>query len=280
MEPKINYTIVGLFVIILLSAFILGIVWLSSGVTTKQYNTYQINMNESVDGLTQSAPIEYNGVVVGNVKSISLNPTNPRQVIVLLNIQQGTLITTNTVATLLTQGLTRISYIGLRSTNGSLVPLQAQPGEPYPVIPTSPSLYVRIDNAVTEFTHNFNQLSANLNAFLNDENRRAFSQTLLNLDQVTATMADNTKELDASLKAANEILHNTAVASQQFSPLIKSSQNTMRTLNGETLPLANQVLNTLQSASNNLLEVSRTVKQNPSILLRGKTPAPPGPGEK
>src|SRR3989338_5372216 len=107
MEPKINYTIVGLFVIILLSVLIFGIIWLSSGVSTKKYTIYQVNMNESVDGLTPEAPVEYNGVVVGDVENITLNKRNPQQVILLLHIEENTPVTENTVATLMVQGLTR-----------------------------------------------------------------------------------------------------------------------------------------------------------------------------
>ena len=280
MEPKINYTLVGLFVIGLFSAMIMIGLWLTAGLSAKTYKVYQVNMNESVAGLNVDSPVQYNGVNVGKVKSMQLNPRNPEQVILLLNIQQDTPITTSTTATLMSQGLTGIAYIGLRGGKTSYVkPLTTEPGEPYPIIKTSPSLFTRLDTAVTELTDNLNNITGDLHAVLDANNRAAFKQTLSNLDTLTTNLAANSKQLNASLTSVNVFLKNTAKASQQFPGLIQNGQATMQTLNGQTLPAVNQILSTLNEASNNLLTLSNHIKDNPSLLLRGEAPPPPGPGE-
>lgn len=280
MESKVNYTVVGIFVIALISAFIVGIVWLSAGLSTKKYNIYRVYMNESVDGLNVGATVQFNGVQIGTIKDISLNPHNPQQVELLLNIEQGTPITQSTTATLMVQGLTGVSYIGLRTTNNNTALLQAKPGEDYPVIPTAPSLYLRLDTAVTKFSKNFDQLSNQLNAVFDEQNTQAIKQSLQNITQLSSTMETNSKELSITLQSANEVLENTVKASKKFPNLIQNSETTFQTLNNETLPMARQVLDNLQGTTSNLLDASRTIKQNPAVLIRGKTPNTPGPGEK
>ncbi|MDP2786291.1 MAG: MCE family protein, partial [Sulfurimicrobium sp.] len=62
METKVNYTIVGLFVILLFAALVAGILWLSGGAQyRKTYDTYLAYMNESVSGLNLNAPVKYRG---------------------------------------------------------------------------------------------------------------------------------------------------------------------------------------------------------------------------
>src|SRR5690348_12771960 len=100
MESKVSYTIVGAFVIILTSALILAIIWLSSGLSLETFTTYQLYMQESVSGLTQDSRVEFNGVEVGQVKSITLNQKNPQLVEVLLEVKSSTPVSAGTVATL------------------------------------------------------------------------------------------------------------------------------------------------------------------------------------
>lgn len=135
MEAKTNYTIVGVVVLILLVGLITTMLWLSIGFNQKKYTTYTVYMHEAASGLTQDAPVKYNGVQVGYVKEIRLNQNDPRQVEILLDIEEGTPVTTSTFATLNSQGITGVSYIGLSASTSNLTPITKMPGEPYPVIP-------------------------------------------------------------------------------------------------------------------------------------------------
>jgi len=280
MEPKVNYTIVGIFVISLITAIIVTALWLSVGISNKTYKIYRVYMNESVAGLSVDSPVQYNGVTVGHITDISLNDQNPQQVKLLLAIESDTPITENTTATLMSQGLTGIAYVGLRSSSADLKPLELLPGEDYPVIKTSPSLMVRLDTAVSELTGNLSQISSELHAILDTQNQQALSQTLQNIDQLTRTLANNSKDLSNTLKLVNQFMANSTKASQQFPELLKNGQRTLNILNEQTLPNINSLINNLSSTSSNLLMTSKAIKQNPSILLRGEAPPPPGPGER
>src|SRR3990167_1857409 len=113
METNVSYTIVGAFVITLLTAMVLAIIWLSSGFSFDQYTTYLVYMQESVSGVSVDSQVEFNGVNVGTVKSISLNHKNPQLVELLLNIKKDTPVTRGTVATLNSRGFTGIAYLAL-----------------------------------------------------------------------------------------------------------------------------------------------------------------------
>ncbi len=272
MEPRVNYTVVGLFVIVLAATIIFTVIWLSSGLTGKSYTIYKVYMNESVTGLSVNAPVKYNGVDVGFVKDMKLNHDNPQQVELLLNIEEKTPITKSTTAILTTQGLTGVAYIDLQVRGTDTTPLEAPPGHKYPVIKSAPSLFFRLDKALSDLMANFNSLSYSLNEVLDKENRLAFKHILANVDKLTYDLSGDTKQLDTILK-------NTATASKKFPGLIQNGQNVTQGLSRQTIPKMNQILNGVENITNNLSDTSRSVKENPSILLRGQEPRPPGPGE-
>jgi phospholipid/cholesterol/gamma-HCH transport system substrate-binding protein len=272
METNVNYTIVGAFVIALTACIILSIIWLSSGLSTDRFTTYQIYMTESVSGLSLDSPVEYNGVNVGAVKSIELNQKNPQLVELLLAIKTATPITQGTSATLNVKGLTGIAYVALQDKGTNTTPLVALQGQDYPVIKTSPSFFLRLDAAVTKLTDSLHQVSTSIRTLLDQENLRSIKETLLNIRQITETLAGNSKQISS-------ILHNTAEASKQLMPMMRSGNNAMQVFSTQTLPSANSAVADFSAIGNNLSSVSKELKQNPSVLIRGTTPRPLGPGE-
>ncbi len=272
METNVKYTIVGSFVIILLAAFVLGIIWLSSGFSFEKFKTYAIYMQESVSGLSIDSPVEYNGVSVGAVSSIELDNRNPHVVIILIKIKSDTPISKGTIATLNTRGITGITFVALKDKSTDLAPIRVLPGQKYPIIKTGPSLFTRLDTALSSLSSNLEQVSKSIQSLLNPENQQSIKEILSNLSRVTTTLVTNSRKFSI-------LVENTSKASQQFSPLIRSSTNTMRTLETQTLPATYRMLNNLDNVSRTLTEISAEIKQNPSVLIRGSANKPLGPGE-
>ncbi|OGT56629.1 MAG: hypothetical protein A3F14_06675 [Gammaproteobacteria bacterium RIFCSPHIGHO2_12_FULL_43_28] len=273
METNVNYSIVGAFVIVLTAAIVVAIIWLSAGLSFEGYTTYKIYMEESVSGLSTDSPVEYNGVNVGTVDSIDIEEKNPRLVVLLLRIKSSTPITKGTVAMLSTRGITGVSFIALKEECKNLAPLIVEPGEKYPVIKTIPSIYVRIDTAMTQFIANFQKISDSFGSLLDKENLQAIKASLANLEEVTGILATNNAKLNAIIK-------NWETASKRFSPLLQSGQNTMNAIEMQTLPAMQQLLRSLDSVSRTLNEVALEIKDNPSVLMRGvDRSALRGPGE-
>lgn len=273
MDTNVNYTLVGAFVISLIAAIIIAIIWLSSGLSVIPYSTYMMYSQESVSGLSVDAPVEFNGVHVGSVESIELNTANLHLVKVLLKIKSSTPITKGTVATVTSRGITGVAFIALKDLGNDTNPLVAQPGEAYPVIQTAPSLFMRLDIALRRVSKNLQTVADSIHSLLDKENLQSIKNTLNHLDQFTATLADNSQKI-------NTLLLNTTRASQQLNPLLQYSTASMKTLNDQTLPVTYKLLANLNDMTRTLKEVTIDLKQNPSILLRGTAPATLGPGEK
>lgn len=273
MDTKVNYAMVGTFVITLVAAIVLSIIWLSSGLNVEDFKTYQVNMQEAVSGLSIDATVEFNGVSVGAVKSIKIQKNDPRSVELLLNVRKDTPITYGTVATLATRGLTGITYIALKDKGEDLRPLKRAKGEENPIIKTGPSLLLQINKAVQKLANSLGQVSTTFKSLFDDQNLLAIKETLVNMREITANLAANNKKLDA-------ILENTSIASQRLPALIQSSQQTLQTFESQTLPQTNRIIANLDTIADNLTGLSSELRDNPSILIRGKQPRALGPGER
>lgn len=272
METNVNYTIVGLFVIVLVIAFTLAVIWLSSGFRLTPNSVYLIYMSESVAGLNIDSPVEFNGVNVGSVKTIDIDHNNPQRVRILISILPRTPISYGTVATLNTRGVTGMTYVALKDNGKDLRPLVAAEGQHYAVIKTAPSLFMRLDTALSKLSTNLTSITSTFQKVFDEQTQTAFKQTVANLQEVTGELAANNKKL-------SNIIRNTSDASNRLNPLISSSVNSMHTIETQTLPATYKILQNLNVMSRNLADVSLQLKENPSILVRGAAPGKLGPGE-
>ncbi len=285
MNTKAHYTIVGLMVVILGAAIIAAVVWLSVGWDRPVYNTFLVYMDQSVSGLNIEAPVRYNGVTVGYVKAMDLNPKNAQEVVVTLQIKEGAPITTSTIATLTSQGITGIAYIDLsaKTPNAPLLKTRAYP--PYPVIPAEPSLMVQLSSLVKDASVQFHGVSESVQTVLDAQNAANIKQILVNLSSLTQSLAANQAQLNSIIQSSAQTMQNTAVASQQFPELIKNLNQSAISLN-QAAGLARagmipavSLLNHLDAISGNVEVFSEELKDNPAILVRGKAEGPLGPGE-
>ncbi|AAU28114.1 TPA: MlaD family protein [Legionella pneumophila] len=307
MESKTNYTIVGLIVLILTAGLLSAGLWLSVGFNQKEYTSYTVYLKESVSGLSVESPVKFNGVQVGYVKEIKLNKNDPRQVELLLNIEKSTPITTSTSATLITQGITGVTYVGLSAGSSELTPLRKMPGEPYPVIPSKPSLLNQLDAVLKEVAENVGAVSEKAQLIFNEENADNVRKSLANLERITEIIADKGQTIDSSLNNLDVFVANMANASKQFPQLIKdlktgiskfksladnmsaagkdvsktmiAGKNTIDQISQQAIPPAVILLRRLNAISANLEKVSNEMRQNPSVIIRGTKAPKLGPGE-
>src|SRR4030043_1521706 len=165
MEAKVNYTIVGVFVLLLGGALLGVAFWLSAGGQfQRDQQRYPAYFDESVAGLNRNAPVRYRGVEVGRVVEIALAPDQSGRVQVLMKINRDTPIKQDTIAKLKMQGLTGLASLELSGGSALAPPLTKGKDQEYPVIPTQHSFLKQLDTAVSGLMSNLTETSENINA--------------------------------------------------------------------------------------------------------------------
>ena len=312
METKVNYTLVGAFVLALGSALIAGILWLASGGGfQKKYDPYLALVGESVAGLNLNAPVKYRGVDVGKVRDIRLDPKNPEQVRLIFAIERGTPIKEDTVAVLKTQGLTGIAYVELDGGSLASPVLLAVAPEEYPVIRTKPSLSARLENVLTTVLAKLDSTSDNVNKLFSAENLAALKSTLADLSTIAGTLAARKDSIDTGIAGASRTFQSSARLSAQLEaqlgPMIervgrsadavqkmgdevaKASESAGKSANSvggdikqftaNALPELQRLMGELSVLASSLRRLVDETERNPRGFLFGRKPVPGGPGE-
>jgi phospholipid/cholesterol/gamma-HCH transport system substrate-binding protein len=250
-----------------------GLAWYL--VAAGRYATYQLRTEDSVSGLIADAPVEFHGVEVGRVKRVEL--IDAHSVSILLSVKRDAPVTMATVATitargLATRGFTGYVYVSLEDTGSDLRPIATLPGEPYPLVRSAPSRSINLDTAISQVNENVQVMTDLLQTLLDEKTIASLKQSADSLQQLTRTLAANDKRLAS-------IVANSEQASQQFKPLLKSSNDTVRTLQTQVLPEAYKTLANLNRLSGSLNGAAAKINRDPSVLVRGAAAPPLGPGE-
>ena len=309
MEDKVNYTIVGAFVLALGAALIAAVLWLSAGIAgKKQYGTYQSIVRESVSGLSLDAPVKYLGVNVGKVSEIAIDPTNSSQVRLRFRIETGTPIKEDTEAILKTQGLTGIAFVELTGGTAGAKALVPATHDDIPTITSKLSLSTRLENVLTTVLASVDRMSTNLNSVFDADNRSALKQTLADASALMHDLAAQKGNLSAGIADAALVARNTAQASIQFGKAIdrislaadsvdklgktatSASESAGRSVDhaargiqqvaADSGPALTQLLDELNQLAVSLQRLSEQTERNPNSLLLGAPKIKPGPGEK
>ncbi|MDX2346855.1 MAG: MlaD family protein [Legionella sp.] len=287
MEAKTNYTLVGFTVLMLGAGLLSASLWLSVGFDNKTYKTYLTFLNESVSGLAEDAPIKYNGVRVGLIKSIQLNHENPEQVILVLKIEEDVPITESTETSLVFQGITGTTYLGLTATTPSLVPLKKTKNAPYPIIPSKPSFFAQLES-------NVNTLTTDLKRFFNKENSDNIEKILQNFEALSTVFTENNQNINKTLEELPKLAKNLRIsakkfdimaddvstAGKQFTDTMKVGKNSIHQISQQTLPPITLLMRRLNDIAANLEKVTAEMRQNPAVIVRGSAPPKLGPGER
>ncbi len=314
MNPKVNYTFVGLFVLLFGAAFIAWVFWLAVGTNKTSYTTYVAYMYQSVSGLNNKASVKYRGVEVGKVSLIKLDRENPERVKLLLKIEEDVPIKEDSIAVLATQGITGLGYIELSGGSKDAALLRAQDEHSFPEIKTGPSLFVRLDTALTDLFTEFKTISKGINgvsqavkSLLSYKNQQSISRSLNNFEQLSGTLNMHINKLGSHINLAEEFLDNTATMSKELPGIVKNAadsvkevQKILTTVSKTATSLDAAVIGTQQevsrSATNSLMQMSQLFEElqrttqglnrilqdferNPNMFIFGRQSEKAGPGE-
>ena len=107
METKANYSLIGLFTLAVIAGVFGFIYWFQNTGGTGERAYYQIVFDGSVSGLRTGASVLFNGIRVGEVTGLKLNPDKPQQVIAAVSVDKAVAIRSDTQIGLEFQGLDR-----------------------------------------------------------------------------------------------------------------------------------------------------------------------------
>jgi phospholipid/cholesterol/gamma-HCH transport system substrate-binding protein len=196
MERKANYVLIGLFTFAVVAGAFGFVFWIHHTAGKKQSVLYRVIFDTSVSGLRRGAPVLFNGIRVGEVTSLSLQPDDPANVAAIISVDKAVKIRPDTKAGVEFQGLTGIAAVALTGGSPGEPPLQGSATKP-PTISASPA-------STQDVTQGAREVLKRIEDFI-EENRPAFRSTLKSIDTFSATLARNSARIDNILAGVENI---------------------------------------------------------------------------
>ena len=216
MYSKINYTIVGLFVILFSAALFWFGFWLAKYSGNEKYNFYKIYFTESVSGLNKDSSVKYKGVEIGRVVKISLDPKDIGKVEVLVKIKANVPIKKDMYAHLELVGITGLETIVIEGGSNNSPLLKPKKKGEIPIIPSKPSWALETKQSVKSIAQEMRKTLQQLQKLLNDKNIQNFSAILENTKDATKRLTLLESNISANMATIKDAIKNFNTAAQTF----------------------------------------------------------------
>lgn len=176
------------------------VIWISQSGIRSDVVVYDMFFKGSVTGLQKGSAVRYRGVPVGTVKEIKIDPENVEQIRVMIQVESDVPIKEDAFGTLETIGITGITYVQINGGSQGSPPLR-QRGKHNPEIPTRPSRFEEVFNAVPAVLHQATALISDLRAIFTEDSRKSITKTFANLQNITDSLVKDGKTgLSESIK--------------------------------------------------------------------------------
>jgi phospholipid/cholesterol/gamma-HCH transport system substrate-binding protein len=187
METRANYVVTGLFTLACIVGAFGFVYWFHNTGNTADRVTYRVLFDGSVSGLRTGAAVLFNGLRVGEVAKLRLDPQMPSRVVAFIAVDRSVPVRADTKVGLEFQGLTGLASLSLTGgsdtspevtgSTGEMLTLKADPAATADVTQAARDVLRRIDSMVAD-------------------NETALHSSLHNIETVTATLAKNSERLD------------------------------------------------------------------------------------
>jgi phospholipid/cholesterol/gamma-HCH transport system substrate-binding protein len=254
METRAHYVAVGAFVLAVIIAGFVAVVSLGRVEFAQDLKRYYIFFRGSVSGLSRGSLVQYNGISVGRVLDIRVDPDDLEKIEVTVEIDTKVVkIKTDARAFVDTNLLSGVATIQIRGGTREASDLVAEAGHKYPVIAAGSSVFQRVSETGPQLLERLMVAVDNLNDLLNEQNRKAVSESLQNVRAITEAFVEPSKEV-------GELVANANAAVREMTTLLDHIDQSYANKGG-LKDEASQALNDFDRLAKGLIDTNRQLQQ-------------------
>ncbi len=258
MEPRAHHVLIGVFTLVVAVAAVLFSLWLAKAGQDAETRDYDIVFLEGVRGLSRGSAVQYNGLRVGEVRQLRLDPHDLQRVRAQVSIQASIPIHEDTQARLALAGITGQSVIELSGGTPNS-PLLEATGDGLPMIVASPSPLAQLMAGGEELMTQISKLLENANTFLSSENSKSLSASLQKLEALMGQLSTASEGVPSLVKELSQ-------ASQQATTLLSSTQGLVDRQGTQAM---NAIQKSMEDFSRATQSLNKLLEQNSAAIGRG-----------
>ncbi|WP_295419231.1 MlaD family protein [Sulfurovum sp.] len=265
MYSKVNYTIVGIFVLAFGAGLVWFAFWLAKYGIHREFDIYKLNMTESVAGLSKDSVVKLHGVDIGRVSEIRIDPKNIEHIEIFLKINKGVPIKEDMVAH--TQMLGVTGLLSIEIDGGTNEAKTLQPTEDHiPVIPTAPSWFTKTTRGLGTLSDRITLLVDKTQKLMSEKNIETLGKVFDNTEIITAKAEDVEKKAMTSLEEVDKTLQEFRVSMKNINKKLTQAGNDFKTMQKDfssikkvTIPTINKLMQTTKNFNRVTLKVEKSL---------------------
>lgn len=222
METRAHHVMIGAFallVVILTAGFAM---WISKAALDREWNIFRVVFAESVTGLTVGGAVQYNGIQVGEVRLLQLDPDDPARVWATVRVGAEVPVRRDTVARLAFTGVTGVAVIQLSGGSPGAELLRGDLDAPGVII-AQPSTIAQLLSSSEDIASTASEVLVRINRLLSEQNVQRVASTLEHLETLSRAAAESESDIRTVLSEA-------ANASRRLAELLDGAESAMRRL--------------------------------------------------
>jgi phospholipid/cholesterol/gamma-HCH transport system substrate-binding protein len=231
-ETHARYFLIGLFSLVVTIALVLFVLWLGKLQLDREYQEYDVRFHESVTGLSVGGIVQYHGIQVGEVRKLSLDPKDPREVRVRIRVAATTPIKTDTKAQLSYTGLTGVAVVEMFGGTPEAKLLREVDTRAAPEIDTVPSTLSQLMSGGSGAVHSAQEVMHRIAEVLSDDNIARTATLLDNLATVSSEVKEDYPALRDAFGEARELERRLASAAQRADDVLAQLQKDLAPQDG------------------------------------------------
>ncbi len=233
METRANHVLIGAFTVVIVALALAFAVWLGASRSDRDRKVYDVIFREAVTGLSQGGLVQYNGITVGQVHRLFLDPDDPRRVVARIRVDDATPVKVDTSAKLAFAGLTGVALIQLTAGKPSSPALRPKPGDDYAEIIADTSALQKLLTSSEDIVTSVNDMLIRVSRLLNTQNLAKLEATIDHIEEVTGVFAANSQSIGTTLADLGEAmttLKQTLAETERMVTRLEGASTTMQDL--------------------------------------------------
>ena len=265
METRANFVLIGAFTLLGIVGIVGLLLWFAKVELDQRFSYFDVRF-DSVAGLSEASDVRFAGLPVGQVVDVRLSPDQDGTVLVRLEVESATPVRSDSIATIESQGVTGVSFVGISSGDAAGELLIPTSDAPVPQIASGQSAFQALTQDGPELISGALEVVEEVNVLFGPDNQLRIENILQNAEDASEALAttmeafaqvpDTVERFVEQVEAFNTILADLSPEIEQLlvtadstvgalGSLARESENTVVTAN-DTLAVAQGTFNDAQ----------------------------------
>ncbi|PTM39535.1 MlaD family protein [Bosea sp. 124] len=233
MKSQASHALVGLFTLAIVAGLFGFVYWFNTGSADKMTDVRLI-FNDKVSGLARGTSVLFNGLRVGEVTHIGLQPDDPRQIYAVIRVDRSAPLRVDTRARVEAQGLAGVAAVQLLGGDPNSPVLTKLEGQPLPTILAEPSesIFETVRSVAKRADEALDGIEAAVKA-----NAGSIGDTIRNTEEFSAWLRGNSDSVASFMKNIGAVADFIAPASEKLGSFSQELTETIRAIDQKNIAL-------------------------------------------